>query len=239
MLIKLKDYFTVGTILCGFSVLFFGVQGKFLTAALMIILGTILDLGDGFVARITKTGNAFGAEFDCVADLIIFSMAPGILIFFMFYEFNPYYALGIGVFPLLFGCIRLARFNVQRIEFPGYWVGLTRPGLAITIVALLSSKVFSSFTPYYIAGAFIIILSFLNISIIPYIGHHKRKFGNGLKTMIGLMLIILIASLFFGLFWDVLLIYAIIYLLSPLYIPKKEKKKLKKFIADWKKQNRG
>lgn len=239
MLIKLKDYFTIGTIICGFSVLFFGVQGKFLIAALMIIIGSILDLADGLVARITKTGNAFGAEFDCVADLIIFSMAPGILIFFMFYSFNPYYAFGIGVFPLLFGCIRLARFNVQRIEFPGYWIGLTRPGLAITIVALLSSKVFSTFKPYYIAGAFIIILSFLNISIIPYIGHHKRKFGSGLKTMMIVFLIVLIVSLFFGVFWDVLLVYAIIYLLSPLYISKKEKKKLKKFITNWKKQNRG
>lgn len=148
MFLKIKDIFTILTILCGFSVLYFCDMGRFETASLVILLGTFFDLCDGFYARLTKTGNKFGAEFDCIADLIIFSLAPSILLYFTFRDANLPLALGIGVMPLLFGCIRLARFNVKRIEYPGFWMGFPRPGTAFVIVTLLNTSLIARDTSW-------------------------------------------------------------------------------------------
>ncbi|MFH1073389.1 MAG: CDP-alcohol phosphatidyltransferase family protein [Nanoarchaeota archaeon] len=226
------------TIILGFSVLLFSSEQHYVLASVMILLGGFFDQLDGMVARWTKTGNRFGYEFDLVADLIIYSVAPAILIFFMFSAYNTYYALVISLFPLIFGCIRLARFNVKKIEYPGYWIGLTRPGVALFIVAFLNSHLFTIYTSYLLGGVCILLVSILNISFIPYIGHHKRKFSLWQKAIFLLMLAILAIAIFFGLFWDVLFVYVILYLLSPAYlIPTKERVKIHRFIKKWKSEN--
>ena len=235
MLLKTKDLFTVGTIILGFLVLPFAFMGEIFWAAMMIIIGGLLDLLDGIYARATKTGNKFGAEFDCIADLVIYSMAPGILLFFVYKEYNIYLASIVGILPLLFGCIRLARFNVKRIEYPGFWMGLPRPGSAIAIVSLVNSQLFARYDLMIVGFVFVLAMSIMNVTIIPYMGHHKRKFSILQKAMLIIAPIIAIAALFYGYFWDLLLLYALLYLLSPIYaIRKKERKKINKFIEEWK-----
>jgi CDP-diacylglycerol--serine O-phosphatidyltransferase len=235
MLLKTKDLFTVCTIILGFLVLPLAYTGEIFWASMMILIGGAFDLLDGVYARLTKTGNKFGAEFDCIADLIIYSMAPGVLLFFVYKDYNIYLASVVGILPLLFGCIRLARFNVKRIEYPGFWMGLPRPGSAVAIVGLVNSQLFARYDLMIAGAVFVLAMSVMNVTIIPYMGHHKRKFGILLKTILVLALLVAIAALFYGYFWDVLLVYALLYLLSPVYaISRKQRKKINKFITEWK-----
>lgn len=234
MLLRIKDLFTIGAIVLGFLVLPFAFAGEIFWASLLVIIGSVLDSMDGFYARITKTGNKFGVEFDCIADLIIYSMAPGVLLFFVYKDYNIYLASVVGLFPLLFGCIRLARFNVKRIEYPGYWMGFPRPGSAWAIVAFVNSHIFSAFSLFIVGAVYVFLMSLMNITIVPYIGHHNRKFSKLHKTGFILAAVVAVVGLVFGFLWDILLVYALLYLISPLFIPKKEKKKIKAFIKKWK-----
>jgi CDP-diacylglycerol---serine O-phosphatidyltransferase len=233
MFVKFKDYFTITTILLGFAVLLFSFEHKIIIASALIIAGSIFDLLDGVVARKTNTQNKFGSEFDCIADLVIYSMAPAIMTFFVLYDYNKWYAIIIGSLPLLFGCLRLARFNVKRIEYPGYWIGLIRPASAFLIISFLNTKLA---TNPLITGIYILLVSVLNVTLIPYIGHHKRKLNLATKIILSIIVIIIIASAFTGYFWEVLLSLSILYLLSPLVIPKEERENIKEFIEEWKKE---
>jgi CDP-diacylglycerol--serine O-phosphatidyltransferase len=233
MFVKFKDYFTIATILLGFAVLLFSFEHKIQIASALMIAGAVFDLLDGVVARKTKTQNKFGAEFDCIADLVIYSMAPAIMTFFILYDYNKWYAIIVGSLPLLFGCLRLARFNVKRIEYPGYWIGLIRPASAFLIVSFLNTKLA---TNPIVTGIYVLIVSVLNVTLIPYIGHHKRKINFATKIILILLVIGVITSAFVGYFWEALLAISILYLLSPLFIPKKEKTEIKKFIEEWKKE---
>lgn len=233
MLIKFKDYFTIMTILLGFAALLFSFEQKFRIASALIIVGAAFDLLDGVAARKTNTQNKFGAEFDCIADLVIYSMAPSIMIFFMLYPYNKWYALIIGSLPLLFGCLRLARFNVKRIEYPGYWIGLIRPASAFLIISFLNTRLAAN---PLITGAYIMIVSVLNVTLTPYIGHHKRKINLTTKIILFILGMIVIASAFLGYFWELMLAASLLYLISPFFIPKKEKTKIKRFIDEWKKE---
>ena len=229
MLMQFKDFFTVGTIICGFLVLVFASSGLFLLASSMIMLGFILDAFDGFIGRLTKSSNEFGAEFDRVADLVIYSMSPSILLFFAYKQTNLHMAIAIGIVPLLFGCIRFARFNIKKIEYPGYWIGLPRPASAIAIIGFLNASLTENSSGIY-AFIFVLILGMLNISFLPYFGHHERKLSNFEKVIIGGVIILFVGSIFLNLAWDIVFVLSIFYIISPFFIPKNEKNKIKKFI---------
>jgi len=232
MLFRFKDIFTIGTIFCSFLVLAFASSGNMVLASIIVIVGFFLDALDGLWAKLTKTSNAFGGEFDRVADLAIYSMAPGILLFFAYESFNLYLAALAGFMPLLFGSIRLARFNVKRLEYPGYWLGLPRPASALGIVGFINADLAKSF-PDVFGLIFVSLVSILNISFIPYFGHHERKL-KGFKGIAAIIVILSAISIFLNIIWDLIFILSILYIILPFFITKKEKKKIRKFIQKWK-----
>ena len=87
-------------------------------AALFIGFAFVLDMLDGRVARMTGTTSAFGVEFDSLADVISFGMAPAILAFA--WGLQPFGRLGwaAGFIYVSAAAIRLARFNIQSAEPP-------------------------------------------------------------------------------------------------------------------------
>ncbi len=235
MLLRLKDIFTIGTIVCGFLALALASENIFL-ASLMILFGFFLDAFDGFYSRLTKTANKFGAEFDRIADLIIYSVAPGILLFFVYKSYNVYLAVLVGSLPLIFGSIRLARFNLKRIEYPGYWIGFPRPASALAIVGFVNSHLFLNFNLMLSGLFFVLILSIANVSLIPYIGHHERKFSTLQKTILFGIVILLLVSIIFDFVWDCLFLLGLIYLISPwILVSRKDRNKTKIFIDKWRK----
>lgn len=161
------------SLLSGFLSIVFSSKGDFQLAAVMIFAASIFDLIDGIVARLLKTSSQFGVELDSLADVVSFGAAPSFLIYnFHFYKLD---VLGIiiSALPLIFGAMRLARFNSQlvEIETKGDFKGLPIPLAAITI-AMFVYYVFNNgefVQPlYYFSIPLILIVSLAMVSNIRY-----------------------------------------------------------------------
>src|SRR3954447_4472172 len=77
----LPSLLTMGNMFCGYACVFYAMRGEYETAAPFIGFAVVLDMLDGRIARMTGTTSAFGVEFDSLADVISFGVAPAILSF--------------------------------------------------------------------------------------------------------------------------------------------------------------
>ena len=165
--------FTILNIFCGFRSILHSSEGDYVLAAWFIVLAGIFDVLDGVLARITKSSSDFGVEFDSLADVVSFGAAPALLI----YNLNLHFLEGLGMLlsamPMIFGALRLARFNAQLVGYDkDYFKGLPVPASAITI----SSFVLTFYHPGVglniiessILPAMVVILSLLMVSNIRY-----------------------------------------------------------------------
>src|SRR5205809_595061 len=75
----LPSLFTLGNMFCGYACVVYAMRGEYETAAPFIGLALVLDMLDGWIARLTGTASAFGLEFDSLADVISFGIAPALL----------------------------------------------------------------------------------------------------------------------------------------------------------------
>ena len=77
----LPSLLTLGNLFCGYACVVYAMRGEFETAAPYIGFAIVLDILDGRIARMTGTASAFGVEFDSLADVISFGVAPAVLAF--------------------------------------------------------------------------------------------------------------------------------------------------------------
>lgn len=134
----IPSLFTTGNLICGFFSIISTFNEQYLQAAIFIILAHLLDGLDGFVARLTKTTSQFGIEFDSLADLVSFGLAPAILVYY--WALVPWGTWGwlAACLYVVCGALRLARFNVQigSVE-KTYFVGLPIPGAGEMVAAIV------------------------------------------------------------------------------------------------------
>lgn len=118
-------------------------QPHFVTACWMIILAAVCDAIDGPVARLTRTSSSFGLQYDSLADVVAFGVAPAFLMYAtlrtmdetLLPAYAPRLALGACSLYVICSAIRLARFNVQaHTEEKRHFTGLPSPGAAGTVV---------------------------------------------------------------------------------------------------------
>jgi CDP-diacylglycerol--serine O-phosphatidyltransferase len=132
----LPNLFTTGSLFAGFYGIVATTNGDFNSAAIWILVSSIFDGLDGKVARLTGTSTKFGVEYDSLADLVAFGVAPGILMYS--WALKPFGRLGwLAAFLFVVcGALRLARFNVQvnTIESKRF-VGLPIPAAASMVSA--------------------------------------------------------------------------------------------------------
>ncbi|MCK5521240.1 MAG: CDP-diacylglycerol--serine O-phosphatidyltransferase [Candidatus Marinimicrobia bacterium] len=144
---------------------------KIILAGWLIFIATILDGLDGKVARLVHGSSDFGVEMDSLADLLSFVIAPSLMIYFLYSSDISVYGSIIAFTYVIFGSIRLARFNVlAHRESLGHFIGLPSPMAAITIVGI--PMFFISFTGDIgrskIILPFVIIIGFLMVSQITF-----------------------------------------------------------------------
>jgi CDP-diacylglycerol--serine O-phosphatidyltransferase len=126
--------FTSLNMIFGFLCIIFSSRGEFITASFCIIFAAISDSLDGIVARLTKSSSKFGVELDSLADVISFGVAPSALLYFIHFHSLDTIGIILSILPMLFGAMRLARFNTQLVGFDKeYFHGLPIPSAAITI----------------------------------------------------------------------------------------------------------
>lgn len=132
----LPGMFTVGNMFCGWASIVFAMRGDFATAAPLIGIAMILDTVDGRIARVTGTTSDFGGEFDSLADVVSFGVAPAILMFSWGLESLGRLGWAAGFLYVTAAAIRLARFNIQsKGNDRRYFVGLPSPPAAGVLAA--------------------------------------------------------------------------------------------------------
>lgn len=130
------NFFTTLNLFSGFYAIIAVFHAEYVASAIAILLATVFDCLDGKMARATSTTSRFGVEYDSLADLVSFGVAPGLLIYS--WALNSYGRFG-WVAAFLFvacGALRLARFNVQSgtVESKDF-VGLPIPAAASLLAA--------------------------------------------------------------------------------------------------------
>ncbi|MDM7923651.1 MAG: CDP-alcohol phosphatidyltransferase family protein [Pyrinomonadaceae bacterium] len=189
--------FTAGNIGCGFLAVLWSIRGFHLAfsdpagaagyfnyAAVAIGLAILFDTLDGRVARMTQTATEIGVQFDSLADVLTFGIAPTALIFS--WAFAPAFGessseYGFGVFLLFMyimcGAFRLARFNIQS----------TRPRVLMEGTPKLDKKNFVGLPIPPAAG---LMASIVHFSPMPLSSH-----GEGMAQFYAVLMMVLIAVL--------------------------------------------
>jgi CDP-diacylglycerol---serine O-phosphatidyltransferase len=169
----IPNLFTAMNMFCGFLSIISASQANYIYAAWLIIIASLFDALDGFMARLTKSSSELGVELDSLSDVISFGAAPAFLIYTVFLiDYNAWGVI-IASLPMIAGGFRLARFNVQLVGFDkDYFKGLPIPasGIAIAALVLAFHQTGVGF-PEKLQGfiiPLILILSYLMVSTIKY-----------------------------------------------------------------------
>jgi CDP-diacylglycerol--serine O-phosphatidyltransferase len=165
----IPSLFTVANIFCGFLSIVASSRGEFERSAILILIAIFADVLDGRIARLTGTASQFGEEFDSLADVVSFGVAPSLLAFQWGLWEVPRIGMAVSFLLLVAGAIRLARFSAKHSDSVDF-VGLPIPAAAgsVAMVVLLSPTPVThpAFIPVVVA--FVLGLSLLMVSNLPY-----------------------------------------------------------------------
>ena len=238
----LPNILTLGGVCLGISSIKFSIDGNFNLAVTLILLASILDALDGRIARLIKGTSDFGKELDSLTDFVSFGIAPVFILYF--WELNNYGKLGWAICLIYSVCcvLRLARFNLTKIEDHDEWKnnffeGVPSPagGLLILTPLIFELSALSlnidmkSLTPFLT-----VFIALLLVSKIPT--PSLKKISISSKATIFLLLVvglIFIALLFYT--FETLLLFGLLYLSSipiSIFIFYNQKKKKLTKISD-------
>ncbi|HSR10524.1 MAG TPA: CDP-diacylglycerol--serine O-phosphatidyltransferase [Thermodesulfobacteriota bacterium] len=168
----LPNLFTSASLFCGFFSILRAFQEDFHSAAIFILAAGLLDGMDGKIARFTNTVSRFGVEYDSLADVIAFGVAPGVLVYS--WALDPFGRAGV-LAAFLFavcGALRLARFNIQVNTVESrYFSGLPIPaaaGLIATVVLVFYEMGDTGVSKHITVLVTTYILAFLMVSTVKY-----------------------------------------------------------------------
>jgi CDP-diacylglycerol--serine O-phosphatidyltransferase len=165
----LPSLFTVANMFCGFLSIVESSRGHFERASILILIAIFADILDGRIARLTGTVSQFGEEFDSLADVTSFGVAPALLAYQWGLWEVPRVGMAVAFLFLVAGSIRLARFSSQHPESLDF-IGLPIPAGAGSISMLVLTSPTPVTQPWFIpvVVAFVLSLSLLMVSNLPY-----------------------------------------------------------------------
>ena len=194
----LPSVLTTFGMFAGFYSIISSINGDFTIAAISILIAMFWDTLDGRVARLTNTQSTFGAEYDSLADLVSFGLAPALLVYqWTLYELGRFGWLAAFVY-LACAALRLARFNTQvGIADKRYFQGLPSPAAAGVIASMIWLKIwtFASFDSdvislgYYLGAGITILCGLLMVSNIRY--YSFKEFDSKKASFRFLLIVIL------------------------------------------------
>ncbi len=166
----LPNIFTTLNLFSGFYSIIASFEGKFLNASIAIILALFFDVFDGRIARLTGQSTKFGREYDSLADMVSFGVAPALLIYN--FSLKVFFKMGWLACFLYTACValRLARFNVKASS-TFYFEGLPSPAGGAILASLTIFLLHLGIEPLYRNWLILILvylLAYLFISPIKY-----------------------------------------------------------------------
>jgi len=175
----LPSVLTTFGMFAGFYSIVASINGDFTTAAISIMVAMLWDTLDGRVARLTNTQSAFGAEYDSLADLVSFGLAPALLVYLWAFSETDFERVGWIASFIYLACaaLRLARFNTQvGSADKRYFQGLPSPAAGGVIATMIWLKIWAyaffdldvMSIGYYLGAVITILSGFLMVSNIRY-----------------------------------------------------------------------
>jgi len=238
----LPSLFTAGNIAAGYYAITESIRGAsgdpnaFDRAALAIGFAVMFDGLDGRVARMTHTSSDFGREFDSLADVITFGVAPSLLAFLWGVQAvvpSAYPAvqgrlhdLGIVIcfLFLISGACRLARFNISVNPQPGnpgrpgrkYFVGMPIPAGAGVIAAVVHYELGSPIHDVWMSAIWLLLIGFTGFLMVSNWRFWSGKELNFTEAqpVRGVLLLLVVLALVIWFSQYALIIIAMAYLLS-------------------------
>jgi CDP-diacylglycerol--serine O-phosphatidyltransferase len=167
----LPSMLTMANMFCGYACIVYAMRGDFATAAPFIGFAVVLDMLDGRVARMTGTTSEFGLQFDSLADVISFGIAPAILAFN--WGLQPLGRIGwaAGFLFVAAAAVRLARFNIQTGSVDKrFFVGMPSPAAAAVPAATVFAYPWGFKSPLHATAvlAVVIVPALLMVSTIRF-----------------------------------------------------------------------
>lgn len=192
----LPNILTTANLFCGYYAVLASVREDFNLAGIFIVVATFLDSLDGRIARMTNSMSKFGAEFDSLADLVTFGLAPAILVYsWSLYAYGKWGMLASFLFTVC-GALRLARFNVQSgIVESRVFNGLPIPGAAAVVAAGIMLYFHLGGTGKYINFSTLLIvitLALLMVSNVKYYSFKDLNFFSRKPFMSFVLIVIII-----------------------------------------------
>ena len=185
---------TSGNLLCGLFSLMLAMDGRFIPAAWLIFFAVVFDGLDGKVARMLGGGSQFGLEYDSLADLVSFGVAPGMMLYLASTKgFMGLLGAVAACFFVLSVALRLARFNVVHV--PGPFQGLPSPAGGLFVVSFILADV--ELDPL-LMSLVLVGTGLLMISSVPYANLKKltKKSADRKKCLMFLSFVSLVCVLF-------------------------------------------
>tara|TARA_B100000575_G_C23107548_1_gene639393 strand:+ start:143 stop:934 length:792 start_codon:yes stop_codon:yes gene_type:complete len=217
----LPNILTIGGVCLGISSIKFSIDGNYSLAVIFILVAAILDALDGRVARLIKGTSEFGKELDSLTDFVSFGIAPAFILYF--WELNSYGKLGWAITLIYSVCcvLRLARFNLTKIESSQKWKnhffeGIPAPagGLLILMPLIFElSNINISLNVKAITPYFTVLIAGLLVSKLPTMSLKKISVSPKATIFILLAIGIIFISLLDYTF-ETLLVFGLVYIIS-------------------------
>ncbi|MFK0571192.1 CDP-diacylglycerol--serine O-phosphatidyltransferase [Endozoicomonas sp.] len=134
----LPNLLTTGNLFCGFYAIIAAQAGNFGQACVAVFVAMILDGLDGRVARMTNTMSKFGEQYDSLADMVTFGVAPGMVAFSWALHDLGKFGWMVAFIYAACAALRLARFNAQiETTDSRYFTGLASPAAAALVIGMV------------------------------------------------------------------------------------------------------
>ncbi len=134
----LPNAFTTANLFAGFVAVVQAMNGRFEMAAIAIFLALVFDGMDGRVARLTNTQSAFGEQYDSLADMISFGMAPALVMYVWALQGLGRWGWLAAFIYVVGAALRLARFNTNiAVVDKRFFQGLPSPSAAALVAGFV------------------------------------------------------------------------------------------------------
>ena len=205
----IPNIITLANMFLGFLAIGLILKGDPLKAGVFVMIAGMLDVFDGKIARMLGIASRFGMEFDSMADTVSFCVVPSVLVYSLYVDgLHPLIGLLIAFMPLMFGTIRLAKYNIDQGSgvSKSYSEGLTTPIAAITLFAYLyfNIEVHGDYGDPRTALMLVAAISVLMVSPIHFAKFPLLSFSSGRNNSI-LLVIFLLSVIGILWFWGLFL----------------------------------
>lgn len=194
VVVVVPSMFTLANLFFGVWSMVLTARGDFYRAGWYIVIAGILDMLDGRIARLSKTGSRFGAELDSLVDLVSFGVAPALLIYELVFADQGGFAWLFCYAFVMCVALRLARYNTLDTDGPpsSTFQGMPSPAAGMTLAtyfpftqteyyqAQLADLPWSQFMVFLMMALSLAMVSSIRYAKLPRIGVRSARGLGGL-----------------------------------------------------------